>query len=239
MIPDILGSGIQGLVASRYAQQVNSVDLNPRAIRFARFNAQLNDIRNIQFHLGSLYEPVTHQQFDTILANPPFVPSPKRDLGFRDGGATGEEILAAIIQGSAEHLKPQGRVFIVTDLVDVRTDETKLAQWWCGGKAHQLVLCTADRDDVLFSIPHSHAPFSQTLTAYNCDLEQWLENFHQAGLTAVNFGYILISRQPDQPSSSYFCRTIHNPTEAIDEFVQNYFQQQERLRSPAKETFFL
>ena len=92
------GSGIQGLVASRYAQQVTAVDLNPSAIRFARFNAQLNDIRNIQFHHGSLYAPVGARRFDTILANPPFVPSPKRDLGFRDGGATGEEILAEIIQ---------------------------------------------------------------------------------------------------------------------------------------------
>ncbi|MEO0988495.1 MAG: carbamoyltransferase C-terminal domain-containing protein [Cyanobacteria bacterium J06639_14] len=233
------GSGVQGLVASRYAQQVTSVDLNPRAIRFARFNTQLNDIRNIQFHLGSLYEPVAHQQFDTILANPPFVPSPKRNLGFRDGGATGEEVLAAIIRDSAQHLKPQGHIFIVTDLVDVRSYERKLAHWWSGGKAHQLVLCTADRDDILFSVPHSHAPFSQTLWAYNRELEQWLANFHQAGLTAVNFGYILISRQPDQPSSSYFCRTIHNPTEAIYGFVASYFQQQERLRSPTKETCFL
>ncbi|MGQ9871974.1 carbamoyltransferase C-terminal domain-containing protein [Leptodesmis sp.] len=40
------GSGIQGLVASRYAREVVGVDINPWAIRFARFNAQLNGISN-------------------------------------------------------------------------------------------------------------------------------------------------------------------------------------------------
>ncbi|MEA5462546.1 carbamoyltransferase C-terminal domain-containing protein [Leptothoe sp. PORK10 BA2] len=233
------GSGVQGLVASRYAQQVTSVDLNPRAIRFSRFNAQLNDIRNIQFFPGSLYEPVRGQLFDTILANPPFVPSPKRDLGFRDGGATGEDILAAIIRDSAQYLKPQGHVFIVTDLVDITTYEAKLSQWWYGGNSHQLVLCTADRDDVLFSVPHSHAPFGQSLADYNAELERWLTNFHQAGLGAVNFGYILIRQQPDEQPSSYFCRTIHNPTQAIHGLVQGYFEQRDLLQSPSRDNCFL
>ncbi|MBT9317436.1 carbamoyltransferase C-terminal domain-containing protein [Leptothoe spongobia] len=233
------GSGVQGLVASRYGQTVTSVDLNPRAIRFSRFNAQLNDIRNIQFHQGSLYQPVTGQTFDTILANPPFVPSPKRDLGFRDGGANGEEILAAIIRDSAKYLKPQGHVFIVTDLVDVQTYQAKLDQWWCGGRAHQLVLCTADRDDVLFSVPHSHAPFGQSLEAYNTELENWLNNFHEAGLQAVNFGYILIRRQVEQPSGSYFCRTVHNPTQTISDFVEGYFQQRQLLESSNRDEYFL
>ncbi len=233
------GSGVQGLVASRYIQQVTSVDLNPRAIRFSRFNAQLNGILNVEFRQGSLYEPVDGQQFDTILANPPFVPSPKQDLGFRDGGTTGEDILAAIVQGSAGHLAPQGRVFIVTDLVDVVEYEAKLLQWWQGRTADQLVLCTADRNDVLFSVPHSHAPFGQSLEDYNAELETWLENFHGAGLKAVNFGYILIQETAEEQAGSYFCRTLHNPTQAIYEWVQGYFQQRSLLQSSTRERCFL
>ena len=233
------GSGVQGLVASRYAQQVTAVDLNPRAIRFARFNAQLNDIRNIRFHQGSLYEPVADQQFDTILANPPFVPSPKRDLGFRDGGATGEEILAAIISSSARYLKPQGHLFIVTDLVDIKAYRDKLSQWWRGSTSDQLVLCTADRDDILFSVPHSHAPFGQTLESYHAELEKWLNNFHGAGLEAVNFGYILIKQQTSKQTGSYFCRTVHNPTRPIHKLVQGYFQQRDLLASSSRDGCFI
>ena len=87
------GSGIQGLVGSRYASSVIGVDLNPRAIRFSRFNAQLNGVENYEVRLGNLYSAVEGETFDVILGNPPFVPSPETDLKFRDGGNDGEAVL--------------------------------------------------------------------------------------------------------------------------------------------------
>ncbi len=223
------GSGVQGLIASRYAQQVISVDINPRAMRFSRFNAQLNGINNIEFRLDNLYEAVLGQKFDTILANPPFVPSPTKGFRFRDGGANGEEILQAIVEGSANHLQPDARLFIVTDLVDIVDYEAKLNAWWSAGAAHKLVLGTADRDDILFSVPHSHAAFGQSFEQYNQELDRWVNNFHNAGLTAVNFGYILIQRLPNQTAGSYYKRTIHNPSQPIHLSVQTYFQQRQYL----------
>jgi carbamoyltransferase len=225
------GCGIQGLVASRYTKEVIGVDINPRAIRFARFNAQLNGVRNIHFIQGNLYEPVQGEWFDTILANPPFVPSPKREVRFRDGGATGEEILGQIIEGSADYLTPDGKLFIVSDLVDVQTYESKLARWWRGNQAHKLVFCTADRDDILFAIPHSHAPFGQSFQQYNTELDQWLLNFRAAGLNSVNFGYILIYSLPPHQTGSYYLRTIHNPTQPIHLKVRHYFRQRELLEN--------
>ncbi|MBN8564740.1 MAG: methyltransferase [Leptolyngbya sp. UWPOB_LEPTO1] len=222
------GSGVQGLVASRYAKSVTSVDINPRAIRYARFNAQINGIRNIEFRLGNLYHPI-EGQFDTILANPPFVPSPSQDMWFRDGGSTGEDILSSIIEQSANHLTHQGRLFIVTDLVNLQTYESKLQRWWRGGAAHQLVLSTADRNDILFSVPHCRAAFNQSYSEYKTQLDRWLHNFHHEGLTAINFGYILIQKIQAPNSSSYYARTIHNPTRPIHQHVQQYFQQRDRL----------
>ncbi|MEO0770672.1 MAG: methyltransferase, partial [Cyanobacteria bacterium J06649_4] len=221
---------VQGLVASRYAEQVTSVDINPRAIRFSRFNAQLNGILNIQIRLGSLYEPIGERTFDTILANPPFVPSPNSDLRFRDGGNTGEDILAAIIRGSSDHLTAKGRLFVVTDLVNVPEYQTKLSSWWTGGKVDQLILCTADRDEMLFSVPHSHAPFGQAYEDYTRELNDWLTNFQAASLKAVNFGYILIEKTVSSQSGSYYVRTIHNPTQPIHEQVKDYFWQRNLLR---------
>ena len=226
------GSGIQGLYASRYARSVIGVDINPRAIRFSRFNAQLNGIDNIEFRQGNLYEAVIQERFDTILANPPFVPSPNREFKFRDGGANGEEILTAIIQGSAEHLYPNGRVHIVTDLVDIDTYAQKLDDWWQGEAIVQLVLGTADRNDILFSVPHSHAAFGQSYEQYCSELEQWLQNFHEAQLTAVNFGYIFIQHNPSALQNTYHCRTIHNPDTPIHNAVENYFHQRQHLSNP-------
>ena len=216
------GSGIQGLVASRYASNVTSVDLNPRAIRFTRFNAQLNGIENIQVHLDDLYAAVEGRRFDTILANPPFVPSPNEEYRFRDGGSNGEAILRRIVSESHHYLNDPGRLFIVTDLVDVDRYKDKLAEWWHGGPVDQLVLKTADRDDLLFSVPHSHAPFHQGFDSYNLLLEQWIENFHREGLTAVNFGYILLCGSGHH-ESTYYSRTIHNPTTPMHHHVERFF----------------
>jgi carbamoyltransferase len=233
------GSGIQALTASRYAHRVVGVDINPRALRFARFNAQLNSIEHVQFRSGNLYQAVSGK-FDIILANPPFVPSPSQEYRFRDGGANGEEVLAQIISGSTEHLTANGHLFIVTDLVDLPKYQQKLAQWWTGGKADQLILHTADRDDILFSVPHSHAPFGQTICEYRDELDRWLGNFHRAGLTAVNFGYILIQRlAKSHQQHTYYSRTIHNPHQSIEAEVRQYFRQRGRWMHPQVDKCYL
>ncbi|MGB3206503.1 MAG: carbamoyltransferase C-terminal domain-containing protein [Crinalium sp.] len=233
------GAGIQGLMASRYANFVTSVDINERAIRFARFNAQLNGIENIQFHLGNLYEPVKGYLFNTILANPPFVASPDHSLLFRDGGFKGEEILAHIIKGSAEHLAPDGRLFIVSDLVDVDQYEAKLEKWWIGGAADKLVLSTGDRDTMLFNVPHAHAPFNQSFDKYNSDLDKWLTNFQKNGIRTINFGYILICRLPANQNGSYYRRTIHNPLVPIHQQVKQYFTQRTLVNQSGNSHLFL
>ncbi len=218
------GSGIQGIVASRYARRVIAVDINPRAIRFTRFNAQFNGVTNHEVRQGSLYDVVEGQRFDAILANPPFVPSPESNLKFRDGEATGESLLRAIVQAGPAHLAPAGRLAIVTDLVDVPTYETKLASWLSGVRGTGTILTTADRDEILFSVPHCHAPFSQSFADYNRELDRWVTNFRQASLEAVNFGYILLWLRP-QEGLDLTTRTIHNPTRPMWNDVETWISQ--------------
>ncbi|MBK1724297.1 methyltransferase [Thiocystis violacea] len=233
------GCGIQALTASRYARQVIGVDINPRAVRFARFNAQLNGARNVRFIRGDLYGAVPGQTFDVILANPPFVPSPSMAVAFRDGGARGESVLARIIKGAASALAPTGKLHIVTDLVDVSSYETKINAWWQGGPTHTLILQTADRDDIQFAVPHCHAPFGQRFQEYNDQLHRWINNFHEAEIGAVNFGYILIHCLPDSAKSSYFRRTISNPTRPIFKQTLAYFAQRDLLTQPDRDSYFI
>ena len=219
------GSGIQGLVGSRYASSVIGVDLNPRAIRFSRFNAQLNGVENYEVRLGNLYSAVEGETFDVILGNPPFVPSPETDLKFRDGGNDGEAVLRRIVQSAERHLNAGGRLCVVTDLVGVDTYETRLRQWWGGEKLEALVLTTADRDEILFSVPHCHAPFGQQLEEYNEELRRWVENYRKAGLKGVNFGYILVQNEQLVPGGDVTIRTIHNPSVPMHEEVSSWFDQ--------------
>ena len=223
------GSGIQAISASRYSKQVTAIDINPRAVRFARFNAQLNNVKNVSVRLGNLYEGLDNVKFDTILANPPFVPSPNLETKFRDGGVSGEDILREIVKGANGHLTSSGRLFIVTDLVDVQHYEKKLGLWWGNAHADTLVLKTADRNEILFSVPHCHHPYNQSFVEYEKELVSWVNNFRAENLKAVNFGYLLLNK--NESETSYFCKTINNPSTAIQDKVVQYFNNKDILRN--------
>ena len=209
------GSGVQALIARRYAGEVVGVDRNPRAVRFARFNAELNGLADVQFLLGDLYQPVEGERFDTITANPPFVPSPVGELGFRDGGADGEAVLRRIVQEAAAHLHPDGRLSIVTDLVDVPSYEEKLQSWWRGGAFTGLMLVTADRDEQLFSVPHAHAPFGQSYEEFSEELSLWVKSYRSAGLAAVNFGYLVLECSTGAEGPRLVQRVIQSPVDPM------------------------
>ena len=106
------GCGIQALHAARRSRRVVATDVSPRALRYAELNAALNGVRNIEFRLGSLYEPVAGERFDRIVSNPPFVITPRRAgvpaYEYRDGGMVGDALVAAVVAGAAEHLVAGG-----------------------------------------------------------------------------------------------------------------------------------
>ena len=218
------GSGIQGIIASRYAKRIISVDINPRAIRFSRFNAQLNGVSNHEVREGNLYDVVDGEKFDVILANPPFVPSPEDGLKFRDGGVNGENILRNILQNAQDHLTSNGRICIVTDLVDIDNYHSKIKSWMPQAQGVGAILSTADRDEILFSVPHCHAPFNQSFKDYNQKLGQWVENFRASDLKSVNFGYILIWLGNDV-GLDLTTRIIHNPAKPIWHDVEDWIAQ--------------
>jgi len=216
------GSGIQGVVAAKhYAQQVTAVDVNPRAVRFARANAQLNGVDNFRALVGDLYGPVVGLRFDLILGNPPFVPSPEAALHFRDGGANGEAVLARIVRNASVHLTESGRIAIVSDLVDAPNYRPKLDGWWGSTPADRLVLTTAPRDEILFSEPHARRPFGQTLEQYEAELDRWVANYRRAGLMGVDFGYVLIWKQNSLPAA-YVQRIVVSPTRPIYDDVTTW-----------------
>lgn len=205
------GSGVQALVASSYADEVVGVDVNPRALRFARFNAAFNGVDNARFVLGDLYEPVAGRRFASITANPPFVPSPTAALAFRDGGADGEAVLRRIVAGAPAHLEPDGRMSVVTDLVAIDRYADKLRSWWGDGGYVAQVLATADRDEQLFSVPHAHAPFGQSYEDFCRELEAWVQSYRGAALSAVNFGYLVVQSVPDARDHQTVEKVVNSP----------------------------
>lgn len=101
------GSGLQSLLLSCYAEKVTGVDINPRAINLAGFNARLNGITNVEFICGDLYQPVNDQKFDRIVSNPPSAPGLVKAWN-REGGISGRELVEEIISGVRNHLEYGG-----------------------------------------------------------------------------------------------------------------------------------
>jgi carbamoyltransferase len=142
------GSGVQAIVASKFSKKVIGVDVNPRALNFARFNALLNQADNVEFRKGDLYEAVKGEKFDRILSNPPFVPSPEKRVYFRDGGPSGEDILKRIVAGLKDHLNEGSMCQIVTLLVFTGSDYNEKVASWVSGDNHHIFSIHAPRINV-------------------------------------------------------------------------------------------
>jgi HemK-related putative methylase len=108
------GSGIHAILASDHSDHVVAADVNPRALEFARFNAALNGISNIEFILSDVFESIPGS-CDLLLANPPYAPDAAAAAGdnFWSGGEDGTEILERIVRALPSRLDPNGECHII------------------------------------------------------------------------------------------------------------------------------
>ena len=70
-------------------------------MNIAAFNAAINGITNVEWRLGSLFEPVAGERFDLIFSNPPYVISPDSQFIFRDGGRQGDALCEEMVRACA------------------------------------------------------------------------------------------------------------------------------------------
>ena len=142
------GTGVAALLAARRgAREAVAVDITARASHFAAFNARLNDLP-LTVRQGDLYAPVAGEQFDVILAHPPYVPAMHTRAIFRDGGADGEQVTRGVLAAAAAHLAPEGVLLCTAMLSDRRggsaVDRVRDAVGAAAGQTDILLLSVAD-----------------------------------------------------------------------------------------------
>jgi release factor glutamine methyltransferase len=112
------GSGVLAVCcALAGARAVTAIDLSRRALLTTALNARRNGVR-VRTRRGDLFTPVTGEQFDLIVANPPYYPGPAalpRSGLVRAwaGGPEGRALIDPFCASAPAFLRPGGRVVIV------------------------------------------------------------------------------------------------------------------------------
>jgi len=119
------GSGCLALaLAKEFSKsEVIGADVSGKALEYARRNARINNIQNVTFLNGNLYEPVKGRKFDIIVSNPPYIrrkdictlqPEIKgwEPLEALDGGEDGLLFYREILSRAPEYLVPGGSLIM-------------------------------------------------------------------------------------------------------------------------------
>ena len=188
------GGGVQALLAARHAETVVGVDLSPRALAFARFNALLNGVRNVEWREGDLYAPVAGERFDLVVSNPPYVVSPESWLLFRDGGEAGDGICARIVAGLESHLAEGGFATVLANwgLRDGEHWSDRPRRWVEGTGCDAWILRSEVQDPLTYAAVWTRGPDE---AGYRDALERWLSHYAALGIRSLAMGVLVLRRR--------------------------------------------
>ena len=210
------GSGVQALRLAHGAEthraethgaethrvrRILAVDLNPRAAAIVRLNAQLNDAANVEVRVGDLYAPVGGEQFDLIVANPPFVASPYiGGPAYHSGGTAGDTVLRRIIAGWGTRLAGGGRAFAITHrALRAGEDIEAVARgWFRNFPGRGLVLILERGTAVDLAAAQALFALRQGLAAYGREVTRWIDHLRRLRVRAVVVLLIVAEKRGEQ-----------------------------------------
>ncbi len=107
------GSGVIAIFACYAgASKVTAVDVNPAAIKSARYNAKLHGFEHVmKVKKSSLFSALKGEQYDVITANLPFRNKPAHDVVARSQWDTDFKTNTQFFAEVGLHLKPDGRIY--------------------------------------------------------------------------------------------------------------------------------
>jgi methylase of polypeptide subunit release factors len=112
------GSGAGGLyvahlLAGTTRHELILADINPKAVRYSRINARLNEVENVRTALSDLFSQI-NDGGDFIISNPPYLVDRAARTYRHGGGALGFDLSLRIVDESLDRLYPGGRLLLYT-----------------------------------------------------------------------------------------------------------------------------
>lgn len=110
------GAGSLAVAAAGRGARAVAADLNARALAVARFNARLNGVA-IETRGGDVAESAAGEEFDLVLAQPPYFAQPESEPGstYLHGGRYGDELALRFVAAAARRLAPGGTALVLFD----------------------------------------------------------------------------------------------------------------------------
>jgi SAM-dependent methyltransferase len=191
------GSGVLGLLAASHSEEVIATDSNPRAVAFARFNAQLNGIDNLSCRTGSLFEPVAEERFDLIVSNPPFVLSPTTRFLFRDAGIRGDEFCRRLIRSVPAFLEEGGHCQLKCNFAHRAGEDWKegLTGWFEGLRCDVIVWVEMTEDVSDYAMRWIISTEADDVDRLPDLYQQWMDYYHGQKIEAVSYLLITLRRR--------------------------------------------
>jgi SAM-dependent methyltransferase len=190
------GSGVHALAAAQHAERVVGVDINPRALRFAEFNAALNGVSNVEVREGNVFDPVEGERFDLIVSNPPYVVSPESEFAYRDSGLPGDSFSEGLVRRLPEFLTEGGLGHVLVEWVHSADEHWSLAprRWVDESGCDALILHYGSSDPLTYA-GIWNAELRGDPAAFESALDRWVDYDRRLGIERIAWGGIVLRRR--------------------------------------------
>jgi methylase of polypeptide subunit release factors len=190
------GCGVEAILMSRHVRHVVGSDVNARAIEYARFNGLLNGALDVDWRVGSWFEPMRDERFDLIACNPPYVISPATQYVYRDSGMEGDSISEQVVREVGAHLAEGGfGTVTVSWAADPHDDDATPVRRWVDGIGCDAWILTYRTEDPLSTAKNWNEQDAVDMDAYGKVLDDWLAYYERLGIEAIAYGAVILRRR--------------------------------------------
>lgn len=203
------GGGVLAFLAARHADRVVGLDISRRALDFARFNAALNEVENVEFREGDLFAPVAGERFDLIIANPPYVISPSSILVYRDGGQVADGFCEKVVLGLPEHLEEGGFAQLLVNWAVMKGQDwrERVGSWVVGSGCDAWLIRSKTYElDVYTSL---------WIGSEGADLRgeygRWMDYYREHGIEAIGAGSLTLRKRTAKDGGENWFRIDDEP----------------------------
>jgi hypothetical protein len=206
--------GIQSILAAMHCEKVTAVDINPRALVYTAFNAQMGGQSNIEVKQDDMLEAVKGRKFDLIMCNPPFVISPDFKFWFRDGGGVGDSLCETIVRGVAESLEEGEFAHVVCNWTHKQNDDWsgQVRRWTAGGQCDALVLRGKTETPRDYAEGHNAYLQETNQRQFYRVVGEWTRYYHDLGLESITSGAVILRKRA---GADNWTRVESHPSEQI------------------------